>query len=87
MCDIMVFISDCGTITPPANGAVDHASEGTVYESKAYFSCNPGYILTGVASVTCQADQSWDGTTPTCVIRGEFYQQLLRTLSESLHKM
>ncbi|XP_060565067.1 fibropellin-1-like isoform X2 [Ruditapes philippinarum] len=60
---------DCGTLTPPTDGAVDHTSEGTDYESKAYFSCNAGYTLTGLSSVTCQADKSWNGATPTCVIK------------------
>ncbi|XP_053398283.1 neurogenic locus Notch protein-like [Mercenaria mercenaria] len=59
---------DCGTVTPPVDGTVDHG-EGTLYESKAYFSCNAGYTLTGVSSVTCQADATWDGTAPTCVIK------------------
>ncbi|XP_053397800.1 neurogenic locus notch homolog protein 1-like isoform X1 [Mercenaria mercenaria] len=59
---------DCGTITPPVDGSVDHG-EGTLYESKAYFSCNAGYTLTGVSSATCQADATWDGTAPTCVIK------------------
>jgi hypothetical protein len=56
-------------LTPPTDGAVDHTSEGTDYESKAYFSCNAGYTLTGLSSVTCQADKSWSGATPTCVIK------------------
>lgn len=63
------MFADCGSITPPVNGAVNH-TEGTLFESKAYFSCSAGYTLTGLSSVTCQADKTWNGATPTCVIKG-----------------
>ncbi|KAL4232596.1 hypothetical protein ACF0H5_007286 [Mactra antiquata] len=59
---------DCGTIVPPVDGSVDH-TEDVVYESKAYFSCDDGYTLGGVTSVTCQSDATWDGVAPTCTIK------------------
>ncbi|KAH3889331.1 hypothetical protein DPMN_013385 [Dreissena polymorpha] len=59
---------DCGTIVPAIYGNVNH-SEGTFYEAKAYFSCETGYARTGLASVSCRADQTWSGSTPICVIK------------------
>ncbi|WAR08657.1 CSMD3-like protein [Mya arenaria] len=50
---------DCGTLSPQENGAVNHG-EGTLYQAKAYFSCDTGYIRIGLSSVQCLANGSWD---------------------------
>lgn len=57
----------CPALTDPANGTVDAMSRtpGTV----AGYSCSAGYQLTGGSAVTCQANGTWMGTPPTCVLR------------------
>ena len=58
-------------IGPPANGDVTFPS-GTKYGESADYTCDTGYDLVGVASRTCQDDSSWDGTEPSCDIKGKF---------------
>ncbi|XP_078666467.1 polycystin family receptor for egg jelly-like isoform X3 [Branchiostoma floridae x Branchiostoma belcheri] len=55
----------CPARAAPANGAV--SPTGAVsYPNGVTFTCNPGYVLTGVATTTCQADGTWSHPVPTC---------------------
>lgn len=54
----------CGTLSAPVNGS--QTGTGTTFESVRTFSCATGYVLSGSASRSCQADGSWSGTTATC---------------------
>lgn len=56
---------DCGALSNPTNGAVSTAS-GTTYTNVASYTCNAGYVRSGSASRTCQADGTWSSTAPTC---------------------
>lgn len=58
------FLVDCGTLSPPANGAVE--TDGTRYLSTATYACDVGHELVGGATRTCQADGRWSGSAPTC---------------------
>ena len=64
-----VFLSltavDCGNLTDPANGQVNHTS-GTTFRENATYSCNTGYNLVGDSTHTCQATGNWSGSAPTC---------------------
>jgi hypothetical protein len=48
-----------------ANGTVSTAN-GAIYEQKATYTCNPGYRLVGVASRSCEAEGTWNGSAPSC---------------------
>ena len=63
------YISDCGVLGNPSGGTVD-SSAGTTYGSVATFTCDLGYTMTGTATSTCQADESWDNLDPGCHING-----------------
>ena len=39
----------------------------TTYESVASFTCGAGFVLTGAASITCQADGTWSDLAPECL--------------------
>ena len=66
LCDIFLILTvDCGTLTDPANGQVNHTA-GTTYEQNATYSCNTGYNLVGNRTRTCQATGNWSGSEPTC---------------------
>ncbi|XP_065189188.1 sushi, von Willebrand factor type A, EGF and pentraxin domain-containing protein 1-like isoform X3 [Sycon ciliatum] len=54
----------CRTPLTPINGYV--YIDDTTVGSKASFSCNAGYRLTGVSSVTCLTNQTWSAISPTC---------------------
>ncbi|XP_019625813.1 PREDICTED: LOW QUALITY PROTEIN: sushi, von Willebrand factor type A, EGF and pentraxin domain-containing protein 1-like [Branchiostoma belcheri] len=54
----------CPTLTAPANGGIQGTS--FLYTDVVSFSCNSGYELSGSSSRTCQADQVWTGSQPTC---------------------
>ena len=56
---------DCGSLTDPANGRVDH-TVGTSLGETATYSCNTGYNLVGNSTRTCQATGEWNGSAPTC---------------------
>ena len=56
---------DCGSLTDPGNGQVNHTS-GTTFGENATYSCNTGYNLVGDSTRTCQATGNWSGSEPTC---------------------
>ena len=56
---------DCGNLTDPANGQVNHTA-GTSLGQTANYSCNTGYNLVGDSTRTCQATEEWTGSAPTC---------------------
>ena len=56
---------DCGTLTDPANGSVNHTA-GTSLGLTATYSCDTGYNLVGDSTRTCQAAGVWSGSEPTC---------------------
>ena len=58
-------VVDCGSLTDPANGSVNHTA-GTTFGQTATYSCNTGYNLVGDSIRTCQATGNWSGTAPTC---------------------
>ena len=55
---------DCGSLTDPANGQVNHTT-GTILEQTATYSCNTGYNLVGDSTRTCQATGVWSGSEHT----------------------
>lgn len=59
-------IQDCGALTAPTDGSV--AAPTTTYGATGTYSCKQGYGPSGSSTRTCQADGTWSGTTPTCVI-------------------
>ncbi|XP_066279080.1 E-selectin-like [Branchiostoma lanceolatum] len=54
----------CPTLTAPANGGIQGTS--FLFTDVVSFSCNTGYELSGSQSRTCQANQDWTGSQPTC---------------------
>ena len=56
---------NCGSLTDPANGQVNHVA-GTTFRQTATYSCNTGYNLVGDSTRTCQAIGIWSGIAPTC---------------------
>ena len=56
---------NCGTLTDPANGSVNHTA-GTTSGQTATYSCDTGYNLVGESTRTCQAEGNWSGNAPTC---------------------
>ena len=64
MCFFLAAV-DCGSLTDPANGQVNHVA-GTTFRQTATYSCNTGYNLVGDSIRTCQAAGDWSGSAPTC---------------------
>jgi hypothetical protein len=59
-------LADCGTLAAPTNGSVMAAT--TTFGATATYACATGYGPSGSATRTCQADGTWTGTAPACVI-------------------
>ncbi|XP_078588481.1 uncharacterized protein LOC144869249 [Branchiostoma floridae x Branchiostoma japonicum] len=57
----------CRSLTAPTNGALNSTGANS-YQDVVTFTCNTGYQLNGVSSVTCQADGRWSGPVPTCTV-------------------
>ena len=58
-------VVNCGNLTAPANGIVNHTA-GTTFGQTATYSCNTDYNLVGDRARTCQATGNWSGNAPTC---------------------
>ena len=67
-----LFFPDCGNLTAPADGSVNFSS-GTTFQSVATFECSIGYTLEGDATRTCQANESWSNSDPSCNINGKTF--------------
>ena len=74
----LLLTVDCGNLTDPANGRVNHTA-GTTFGQTATYSCNTGYNLVGDSTRTCQATGNWSGSAPTC------QSMLLKMISSSMH--
>ena len=66
---IFVGIS-CNQLDDLSNGRVSPRTGN--FGDVAKYSCDTGYTLSGPAERTCQADERWSGSVPTC--RGEMLQ-------------
>ena len=62
---LLLTAVDCGTLTDPANGQVNHTA-GTTFEQTATYSCDTGYNLVGDSTHTCNPTGQWSGRAPTC---------------------
>ena len=66
MSDVHVYLAiDCGTLSEPANGAVD-LRDGSLVGAVAIYTCDPSFRLIGVESRVCQENESWSGEAPIC---------------------
>ncbi|XP_066302889.1 sushi, von Willebrand factor type A, EGF and pentraxin domain-containing protein 1-like [Branchiostoma lanceolatum] len=53
----------CPRLLPPANGNI---TGNNLYGDVVTITCGPGYGLRGSSTRACQANQQWNGTSPTC---------------------
>jgi hypothetical protein len=69
VCHVIIFISDCGSLSNPGNGTV--TLKGQKYGDTAIYNCDKGYnIIAGDGNRTC-GEGTWGGQEPTCSIRGD----------------
>ncbi|KAI8510762.1 hypothetical protein Bbelb_116780 [Branchiostoma belcheri] len=54
----------CQQLMAPSNGNI---SGNSSYGDVVTYHCDPGYEISGDKQRTCQSDQTWSGTQPTCV--------------------
>ncbi|XP_064388229.1 sushi, von Willebrand factor type A, EGF and pentraxin domain-containing protein 1-like [Halichondria panicea] len=59
-------IVSCGSLPSISNGSPDTPTS-TTFGGTGTYSCNTGYVLSGSATVTCEASGGWS-TRPTCEI-------------------
>ncbi|XP_019641868.1 PREDICTED: cubilin-like [Branchiostoma belcheri] len=55
----------CPTLTAPAFGSLTPSGPHS-YPNLVTFTCETGYVLTGAATTTCQANGTWSNPVPTC---------------------
>ncbi|XP_035664576.1 sushi, von Willebrand factor type A, EGF and pentraxin domain-containing protein 1-like [Branchiostoma floridae] len=56
----------CPALIAPTYGALNPPAGPYVYQNQVTVTCNSGYQLNGVSSLTCQADGTWSNNVPTC---------------------
>ena len=47
------------------------SGDSTVFPNSLLFNCDPGFILNGSSTKTCQANGTWSGLSTVCVGRFE----------------
>ena len=60
---------DCGHLSVPMNGS--SSGDSTVFPNSVLFNCDPGFILNGSSTRTCQANGTWSGLSTVCLGRLE----------------
>ena len=60
----ILSVVDCGPLTNPRNGGVSFSS--TTFNSRATYTCDRGFVLSGQSVRTCQSDGEWSGRAPEC---------------------
>ena len=55
----------CPGLTIPANGKV--VVNGTFPGDTAMYSCDMGFVLEGVDTITCEDDGAWSAGPPVCI--------------------
>ena len=60
-------VVNCGELASPRNGSREGSR--TTFPNTLTFACDPGFLLNGSSSRTCQPNGSWSGQKTTCVGR------------------
>uniref|UniRef100_A0A2K6EQD9 Sushi, von Willebrand factor type A, EGF and pentraxin domain-containing protein 1 n=1 Tax=Propithecus coquereli TaxID=379532 RepID=A0A2K6EQD9_PROCO len=55
----------CKKPNPVMNGSIKGSNY--TYLSVLYYECDPGYVLNGTETRTCQENKNWDGNEPICI--------------------
>lgn len=55
---------DCGPVTAPLNGSKHGLL--SVYPNTIKFSCDVGFLLRGIQSITCESTAKWSDRVPKC---------------------
>ena len=59
-----MYAVDCGSLSHPDNGQV--VLSATTFGSIAIYICDNGFNLIGDMQRTCQENEDWSGSEPTC---------------------
>ena len=60
----IIIVVSCGSLPSISNGSPGTPTS-TTFGGTGTYSCNTGYVLSGSATVTCEASGGWS-TRPTC---------------------
>ena len=66
------YLKSCNYVGNPGNGHAYFNAPLRTVGSKVTYSCNPAYALNGLRVRTCQSDQTWSGSPPTCTSKRRF---------------
>lgn len=58
--------SQCPELEDPENGRVKFMSGGRTVGSKVWYICDPGFVLVGSETRTCQSNLRWTPEAPVC---------------------
>ncbi len=75
----------CEKLSDPKNGSVKQ--RGVLYDAKAIYSCDEGYILTGTKVRVCQRNGKFSDDAPTCERESPILQCLYNLLQLAVSMM
>ena len=66
-----IYVIECPPLPNHENGDVVTSQEN-MYGSVATFTCHADFLLVGDAIIACLANETWNGTFPSCRKKGSF---------------
>ncbi|CAN9500487.1 unnamed protein product [Ophioblennius macclurei] len=57
---------ECPRLSRPDNGGVSCTDESLVFNTTCQFSCEAGFLINGLSTVTCGISGDWSGKIPSC---------------------
>ena len=64
--DVHTIAIICNELMSPAKGTVEYSDPSRIFNSRATYSCDEGYTLTGNSQRICVGLNIWSGSEPTC---------------------
>jgi CUB/sushi domain-containing protein len=63
----------CGELNNPTNGEVVINDSSRIVGSRATYTCDDGFLLTGSIERDCQDSGMWSGADPVCILFERMY--------------
>jgi hypothetical protein len=64
----------CPVLSDPSNGSFS-LNNGYSYPSTATYSCDLGNVLEGSETLSCQTNEKWSGSPPSCLPEIDVYNR------------
>lgn len=59
-------VATCPPLSRPDNGHLSCSEGLQIFNTTCHFTCEPGFLIVGLSSLTCQIGGGWSGSIPAC---------------------